>query len=110
MQRAPLTWTFKERITPACGISTVASTNDKRSARIPSRSFLKKWKKFFSIDKQDFYTRVKVMFFPEIGIHINFDYSLSVQQQQWYIPELAYQLNILLILFLVPKSPFLKLI
>ncbi len=40
MQRAPLTWTFKERITPACGISTVASTKDKRSARIPSRSFL----------------------------------------------------------------------
>jgi hypothetical protein len=107
MQRAPLTWTFKERITPACGISTVASTKDKRSARIPSRSFLKT-KSLINITKGSFHTQVKVMFSQEIDIHINFGYSLFVQQQQSCIPELAYQSNNPLILFLVPKLQLIK--
>ncbi len=35
---APLTWTLSERMTPSCGISTVASRSASRWAGIPSRS------------------------------------------------------------------------
>lgn len=39
---APLTWTFSDRITPCCGISTHTSSRLIRSAGIPSFSFLYK--------------------------------------------------------------------
>lgn len=39
---APLTWTFSERITPCCGISTHTSSRLIKSAGIPSFSFLYK--------------------------------------------------------------------